>query len=66
MTFSLSDDEAPMVGEICRKLDGIALAIELAAARAAIFGLSDTVTRLGSHLDLLKLGVEQQIPGIKR
>jgi predicted ATPase/DNA-binding winged helix-turn-helix (wHTH) protein len=54
--FSLSDDEAPMVGEICRKLDGIALAIELAAARAAIFGLSDTVTRLGSRLDLLKLG----------
>lgn len=55
--FSLSDDEAPMVGEICRKLDEIApLAIELAAARAAIFGLSDTVTRLGSRLDLLKLG----------
>jgi predicted ATPase/DNA-binding winged helix-turn-helix (wHTH) protein len=54
--FSLGDDEAPMVGEICRKLDGIALAIELAAARAAIFGLSDTVTRLGSRLDLLKLG----------
>jgi predicted ATPase len=54
--FSLSDDEAPMVGEICRKLDGIALAIELAAATAAIFGVSDTVTRLGSRLDLPKLG----------
>jgi predicted ATPase/DNA-binding winged helix-turn-helix (wHTH) protein len=54
--FSLSDDEAPMVGEICRKLDGIALAIEIAAGRAAIFGVSDTVTRLGSCLDLLKLG----------
>jgi predicted ATPase len=54
--FSPSDDEAPMVGEICRKVDGIALAIELAAATAAIFGLSDTVTRLSSRLDLLKLG----------
>jgi len=54
--FSLTDDEAPMVGEICRKVDGIALAIELAAARAANFGVSDTVTRLGSRLDLLKLG----------
>jgi predicted ATPase/DNA-binding winged helix-turn-helix (wHTH) protein len=54
--FSLTDDEAPMVGEICRKVDGIALAIELAAATAAIFGLSDTVTRLSSRLDLLKLG----------
>src|SRR5713226_5531582 len=54
--FSLRDDEAPMVAEICRKLDGIALAIELAAGRAAIFGVRDTLTRLGSRLDLLKFG----------
>src|SRR6266571_1291651 len=54
--FTLSDDEAPMVAEICRKLDGIALAIELAAGRAAIFGVRNTVARLGSRLDLLKFG----------
>src|SRR5216683_2662875 len=54
--FSLSDDEAPMVAEICRKLDGIPLAIELAAGRAAIFGVGNTVARLGSRLDLLKFG----------
>jgi predicted ATPase/DNA-binding winged helix-turn-helix (wHTH) protein len=54
--FSLSDDEAPIVAEICRKLDGIALAIELAAGRAANFGVRNTVARLGSHLDLLKFG----------
>ena len=54
--FSLRDDEAPMVAEICRKLDGIALAIELAAGRAAIFGVRNTVKRLGSRLDLLKFG----------
>jgi predicted ATPase/DNA-binding winged helix-turn-helix (wHTH) protein len=54
--FSLGDDEAPMVAEICRKLDGIALAIELAAGRAAIFGVRNTVARLGSHLELLKFG----------
>ncbi|MDX6459063.1 MAG: hypothetical protein QOE55_2760, partial [Acidobacteriaceae bacterium] len=54
--FSVNDDEAPMVAEICRKLDGIALAIELAAGRAAIFGVRDTVARLGSRLDLLKFG----------
>jgi predicted ATPase/DNA-binding winged helix-turn-helix (wHTH) protein len=54
--FVLSDDEAPMVAEICRKLDGIALAIELAAGRAAILGVRNTVARLGSRLDLLKLG----------
>src|SRR5712692_1911348 len=54
--FSLGDDEARMVAEICRKLDGIPLAIELAAGRAAIFGVSNTVARLGSRLDLLKFG----------
>jgi predicted ATPase/DNA-binding winged helix-turn-helix (wHTH) protein len=54
--FSLGDDEAPMVAEICRKLDGIALAIELAAGRAAVFGVSNTLARLGSRLDLLKFG----------
>jgi predicted ATPase/DNA-binding winged helix-turn-helix (wHTH) protein len=54
--FSLSDDNASIVAEICRKLDGIALAIELAAGRAAIFGVRDTIARLGSRLDLLKFG----------
>jgi predicted ATPase len=54
--FSLSDDEAPIVAEICRKLDGIALAIELAAGRAVNFGLRNTVAKLGSRLDLLKFG----------
>jgi predicted ATPase len=54
--FSLSDDEAPVVAEICRKLDGIALAIELAAGRAANFGVRNTVAKLGSRLDLLKFG----------
>jgi predicted ATPase/DNA-binding winged helix-turn-helix (wHTH) protein len=54
--FSLGDDEAPMVAEICRRLDGIALAIELAAGRAAILGVRNTVARLGSRLDLLKFG----------
>jgi predicted ATPase/DNA-binding winged helix-turn-helix (wHTH) protein len=53
---SLSDDEAPMVAEICRKLDGIALGIELAAGRAAVFGVRNTVAKLGSRLDLLKFG----------
>jgi predicted ATPase/DNA-binding winged helix-turn-helix (wHTH) protein len=54
--FSLSDDDAPIVAEICRKLDGIALAIELAAGRAAAFGVRNTVAKLGSRLDFLKFG----------
>src|SRR5208283_3903059 len=35
--FELSDPDAPVVGDICNKLDGIALAIELAAARVDAF-----------------------------
>jgi predicted ATPase/DNA-binding winged helix-turn-helix (wHTH) protein len=54
--FSLSDDDAPVVAEICRKLDGIALAIELAAGSAVNFGVRITLAKLGSHLDLLKFG----------
>ena len=54
--FKLSDDDASAVTEICRKLDGVPLAIELAAVRAAVFGLKDTAARLGSRLDLLKFG----------
>ena len=60
--FSLGDDEAPLVAEICRKLDGIALAIELAAGRAALFGVKDIATRLGSRLDLLKFGRRTATP----
>jgi len=54
--FTLSDDDASAVTEICRKLDGVPLAIELAAMRVAMFGLKDTAARLGSRLDLLKFG----------
>jgi predicted ATPase/DNA-binding winged helix-turn-helix (wHTH) protein len=54
--LSFGDDEAPVVAEICRKLDGIALAIELAAGRAANFGVRNTLGKLGSRLDLLKFG----------
>ena len=54
--FKFGDDDAPAATEICRKLDGLPLAIELAAKRAAIFGLKDTAARLGSRLDLLKSG----------
>ena len=53
---SLGDDEAADIAEICRKLDGIALAIELAAGRAANFGVRSMLAKLGSGLDLLKFG----------
>ncbi|QPF93567.1 ATP-binding protein [Bradyrhizobium commune] len=51
----LADREAPFVAEICRKLDGIPLAIELAAGQVAVLGLKNTVDLLMSRLELLKL-----------
>jgi predicted ATPase/DNA-binding winged helix-turn-helix (wHTH) protein len=54
--LALGTDDALSVAEICRRLDGIPLAIELAARRAANFGVRDTAARLASRLDLLKLG----------
>jgi predicted ATPase len=51
----LTDKEAPFVAEICRKLDGIPLAIELAAGQVTALGLENTVDLLVSRLELLNL-----------
>ena len=45
-------DEALLVGDICRKLDGLPLAIELAAGRVDAFGLATTLALLDSRLRL--------------
>src|SRR5882762_2450768 len=44
--FVLTDEDEPFVAEMCRKLDGIPLAIELAAGQVAALGLKNTVARL--------------------
>jgi predicted ATPase/DNA-binding winged helix-turn-helix (wHTH) protein len=58
----LSDEEAPFVAEMCRKLDGIPLAIELAAGQVAILGIKNTVARLVSRLELLRLSHRTAVP----
>jgi predicted ATPase/DNA-binding winged helix-turn-helix (wHTH) protein len=50
--LTLQDADAPIVGKICRKLDGIALAIELAAGRVGISGLHETAMLLDSQFAL--------------
>src|ERR1700682_4005755 len=54
----LTDEEAPFVAEMCRKLDGIPLAIELAAGQVAILGIKNTVARL----ELLRLSHRTAVP----
>jgi predicted ATPase/DNA-binding winged helix-turn-helix (wHTH) protein/tetratricopeptide (TPR) repeat protein len=60
--FVLTDAEAPYVAEMCRKLDGVPLAIELVAGRVAALGIKNTVTSLVSRLELLKLGRRTSVP----
>jgi DNA-binding winged helix-turn-helix (wHTH) protein len=60
--FELSHDEAPLVADICRRLDGIALAIELAAGRVNAYGIAGTAELLDSRFSLLWRGRRTAIP----
>ncbi|HEU4671967.1 MAG TPA: AAA family ATPase [Candidatus Limnocylindrales bacterium] len=54
--FGLTDDNAAAVLDICRRLDGLPLAIELAAARLRVFSAEALRERLGSTLGALGAG----------
>jgi predicted ATPase len=54
--FELSDAEAPIVSAICHKLGGIALAIELAAARVDAFGIRQLKLLLDDRFRILNQG----------
>jgi predicted ATPase len=54
--YQLTDADAPAVAEICRRLDGNALAIELAATQTAAFPPAVIQQMLDDSIRLLKLG----------
>ncbi len=54
--FSVTDANAPAVAEICYRLDGLPLAIELAAARIKLFSPDEMLVRLSKPLELLRGG----------
>jgi predicted ATPase/DNA-binding winged helix-turn-helix (wHTH) protein len=60
--FAVTDAEAPIVAEICRKLDGIALAIELAAGRVGALGIRETAALLDNRFRLIWHGRRTALP----
>ena len=60
--FEMSDADAPIVASICRKLDGLPLAIELAASRIDTFGLRGLATLINDRLQLPRLGRRTATP----
>ncbi len=60
--FALTDDNAPIVADICRRLDGIPLAIELAAARAPVLSPKQLRERLNERFRLLTSGNRDALP----
>ncbi len=52
--FALDDDSLAAVAEICRRLDGLPLALELAAARATLLSPRAILSRLEQRFDLLR------------
>jgi non-specific serine/threonine protein kinase len=49
----MSDDDVRVISGLCRRLDGLPLAIDLGAARAATLGLRELAARVDERLELL-------------
>jgi predicted ATPase/class 3 adenylate cyclase/Tfp pilus assembly protein PilF len=52
--FRLTDENAPDVAAICTELEGLPLAVELAAARIRVISAADMVKKLGQKFQLLR------------
>jgi predicted ATPase/class 3 adenylate cyclase/DNA-binding winged helix-turn-helix (wHTH) protein len=60
--FALAEADVPAVLEICRRLDGIPLALELAAARVGVFSVRHLAAHLDDRFRLLTVGRRTALP----
>ena len=60
--FALTNENAPSVAEICRRLDGIPLAIELAATRSNVINLQTLARSLDDRFKVLTAGSRTALP----
>ena len=60
--FKLTEQNAPAAAQVCYRLDGIPLAIELAAARAKVLSVEEISARLGDSFRLLAAGSRTAMP----
>jgi predicted ATPase len=60
--FGLTDADTARAAEICRRLDGLPLAIECAAARVAVLGVNGLAARLDNVLPLLGMRRRPAVP----
>ena len=60
--FALTETNAPFIAQICQRLDGIALAIELAASRMKMFKVEQIAARLDDAFGLLTSGNRAALP----
>jgi len=58
--FTITSENAPAVAELCVRLDGLPLAIELAASRAKLLSPQALLARLGRRLELLRGGARDR------
>lgn len=60
--FTLTEQNAPAITQICRRLDGMPLAIEFAAARVRTLSVEQIAARLDDRFRLLTAGTRQTAP----
>ena len=60
--FDLSSHNGLVISQICQRLDGIPLAIELAAARANVLAIEQILKRLDDRFNLLTSGLRNMVP----